>query len=240
MALSKIKNKINTWLYPLDHFVVEVDSIDELLKYFDWHREPLITNDFVYQYNSIEDINERKLRDAETVAAVCRNIGPDNILEIGTSKGMGTKLIAENANDSTVFTINILPDEIESGKGGSKTTWALAKEEIGIEYRKAGLDNVKQIFANTKSWEPDIGEIGAAYIDGCHDKDFVYSDTIKALSIMKKGGVIMWHDFNPKLQRKYHWVGSVCQGIKKLIRRGKIKGPILYVKNSWVGVYQVK
>lgn len=137
------------------------------------------------------------------------------------------------------FTVNIPPEEIVSGEGGKLTTVALEREKIGIAYRERNLGNITQIYANTAKWEPAIGDIDIAYIDGCHDTEFVYNDTHKILKYMKPGGFILWHDFNLELVKKYHWINSVCLGVEKLYRDGLINGRILHIRDSWVGIYRV-
>lgn len=78
-----------------------------------------------------------------------------------------------------------------------------------------------------------------AFIDGSHDTEFVYNDTVKMLKEMKPGSFVLWHDFNLELAIKYHWIRSVCLGVEKLYREGHIKGRIFHLRNSWVGIYKV-
>jgi len=80
---------------------------------------------------------------------------------------------------------------------------------------------------------------GVAFIDGCHDAEFVYGDTVKVLSIAEPGAFILWHDFNPQLAKTYHWIYEVCVGIEELYRARKLSGPIYHLRDSWVGLYRV-
>jgi predicted O-methyltransferase YrrM len=223
----------------LKRSVIPLNSIKELKKIFSWIDEPVLARDDIYDFDYVEDVNERRIRDAECLAVVVRNARPKTVLEVGTSSGAGTALISENAKDSRVHTINIPPEEIESGKGGILTTIALEKDKVGAIYRKKGCSNVTQIFANTASWTPNIGPIDVAFIDGCHDTKFVINDTLKILPFMQPGGFILWHDANPELAEVYHWIGDVCRGLDWLIENGHISGRLYWVRDSWICIWQV-
>jgi len=217
----------------------ELNNYKELMKVFKWNKEPIIERPDIYNFDFIEDINERRVRDAESIATVVRNSECKIVLEIGTANGMGTLLLAKNCKGGEVFTINIPPEEIESGEGGKFTTLKLKREQVGEEYKKRKIKNITQIYANTATWTPNIGAIDIAFIDGCHDTKFVYNDTRKILKAMKPGGFVLWHDFNPELRKKFVWINDVCLGVEMLYRDGYLKNRIFHIKDSWVGIYQV-
>jgi hypothetical protein len=220
--------------------VLEANTFAELMKAYGFTKQPLLARDDINEFEYMEDLNKRRIRDAEVLAVVVANGAKSAVLEIGTSDGMGTSLIAANAPNAKIYTINIPPEEIISGEGGVNTTIAIEKEKIGIEYRKRGFKNIEQIYANTATWVPDIQPVQVAFIDGCHDADFVYNDTKKVLQLMKKGDFIIWHDFNLELMPKYGWINDVCLGVEMLYADGSITGRILHVRDSWMGVYRVE
>lgn len=243
---GKIINLIKFNGYSLDEFpflnqsVLEVNNLVELKKNFQWNLDPIVDIPIFHEFQYSEDLNERRLRDAESMGVVARNISPGVCVDIGTALGHSAALFAINAPSSTVYTVNILPEEIESGAGGVLTTGAFTQEQIGSYYRQCSLKNIKQIFANTATWEPDFGTINLAFIDGSHDTDFVYNDTLKMLKQTAPGSFILWHDFNPDQILKYHWIRSVCLGVEKLLREGHIHGRIYHLRDSWVGIYKVE
>jgi hypothetical protein len=163
-----------------------------------------------------------------------------NFLDIGTGSGYSAALMALNAPQAKIFTINIPPDELLAGKGGTLTTIALEPGQIGSYYRERNFDNIEQILANTSDWEPDIGVIDVAFVNGSHDIEFVYNDTRKIIKHMKSGSFVLWHDFNLSLITNYHWIKSVCLGIENLYCDGLINEPILNLRDSWVGIHQIK
>jgi len=225
--------------YFIECKTVQLKNVSELKKIFSWRYDPILDRPDIYDFDYVEDVNERRIRDAESIAVVMRNVCPRIALEIGTANGMATVLMSVNSPESKIYTVNIPPEEILAGQGGKLTTMAIEKENIGRAYRERCLDNITQIFANTATWNPDIGTIDVAFIDGCHDTNFVFNDTRKVLQHMRPGGFILWHDFNPSLAKQYNWIHSVCRGVEKLYRRGLLKGKIYHVRDSWVGIYQV-
>jgi len=164
----------------LDAHVREVKDWACLKQAMRWAADPVIEGAYWAGYAGVEDLNERRLRDAEVLGGVCANARGSLLLEIGTGHGVGTALMARNAPQAVIYTVNIPPEEIR--EGGVMTTGALTRDEIGRCYREQGCTRVKQIFANTRDWTPDFGPIDVAFVDGCHDTAFVINDTLKALA----------------------------------------------------------
>jgi predicted O-methyltransferase YrrM len=238
---TKIFKALKIQEYPhLRASVFELNNIGELKKLFNWDNDPILNDQSIHEFGSIEDINERRIRDAESIGTVCRNIAKGTFLEIGTSSGHGTALMAQNAPQAKIYTVNIPPQEANAGEGGKYITHALEDDEIGIYYKKLGLKNIIQILANTATWNPDIGTIDVAFIDGCHDTEFVFNDTRKILKCMKPGSFILWHDFNLELAQKRRWIRCVCLGIEKLYEKGLLKGRTFHLKDSFVGIHRVE
>ncbi|MFO8008302.1 MAG: class I SAM-dependent methyltransferase [Candidatus Brocadiia bacterium] len=221
----------------LDRAVIDLADVGQLRRAFGWTEQGVVDDPWFRQYRFLTDINDRPMRDAEVLATVVRNAEPGTCLEIGTAAGHGTALIAQNAPEATVHTVNIPPEEFDAG--GELTTVKMSRDEIGAYYREQGLSNIRQIYANTADWAPDFGPIDVAFIDGCHDADFVYNDTRKVLERCGPGSFILWHDFAPDLVRRYDWVHSVCTGVERLFRDGLLDGRVLHVRDSWVGVHRI-
>lgn len=216
--------------------LVRLNDVGELQKVFQWKGMPLLDDPILNDFDYLEDVNGRRIRDAESIAVVMKNAAPKVALEIGTSDGRTTALMAGNAPESMVFTVNIPPEEI--AEGGKLVTYAPDRDRIGKYYRERGFKNVTQILANTKTWKPDIGSIDVAFIDGCHDTEFVINDTKKIAAHLSRGGFILWHDFNLDLVNRHEWIYSVCLGVEKLYEKGILKGPLFHVKDSWVGIFR--
>ena len=241
----KLRSQVLKWMKieecpRLQKSVIELNNVAELKKLFFWDKDAVLEDPAIHEYSSIEDLNERRIRDAESIGTVCKNVGSGTFLEVGTSYGNGTALMAQNAPQATIHTVNMPPEESDKGDCGKYITHDLQNQEIGKYYRKLSLQNIKQIFANTATWTPDIGDIDVAFIDGCHDTDFVFNDSRKALKNMKPGSFILWHDFNLELYKKRGWIRSVCLGVEKLYTEGLIKGKTYHIRDSWVGIHRVE
>lgn len=232
-----LNNDRETSFNYLEKNVLTVRSLEMFFKAMKWKREPLIEGGFLHEFDYLEDLNDRRIKDAQVINSACANENAEIILEIGTSMGRMTTLMAQNAPKAKVYTVNIPPEEI--AEGGRFTTHALELDNIGKYYREKNLQNVVQILANTAKWEPDFGPIDVAFIDGSHDSNFVFNDTRKVLQKCKPGSIIMWHDFNPDLIKVYPWIADVCAGVNRLYKEKILKNKILHLQDSWVGLYRV-
>lgn len=221
----------------LNNFFV-VDSLEELSRFFGFEKKLILIEEDLDEVRFIEDLNSRRRRDAEVLSLVAANTEPGKMLDIGTHIGRSATRMAVNSPKSKIYTVNIPPEEFD--QGGRLKTECLSHEEIGSFYRKKNLSNIKQIYANTKTWRlPDeIDNLSLVYIDGCHDKGFVFSDTKLIIDRIKVGGFILWHDCSPLYRKHFRWIEESMQGIERLLRKKIITGNILNLKNSWVGIYK--
>lgn len=240
---SRIRSRVRKWLNVLDfdrlpRMTFELNSAEELRKVFNWEIPCILDDDDAYQYKHVYDINERPRRDAESLATVIRNEGKSVCLDIGTSLGYSAALMALNAPQAQIHTVNIPPAEAVKGEGGTYITTAWEEEKIGSYYRARGFKNIRQILANTASWEPNVGVIDVAFIDGCHDTEFVINDTLKILPHVRPGGFLVWHDCSLQWAN-IPWINAVCKGIDQLYRHGVLKAPTYHVHDSWMGIYQI-
>lgn len=208
------------------------NTVEDFRRYMKWKEKPQLLEVETEERDLLVDINNRRLIDAEIISYICKNMLPRNCLEIGTSYGVTTARMAVNAPQAKIYTVNIPPEDFE--KGGKLTTHRLTKEGIGRFYREKGLKNIHQIYADTADWLPQIPPVDIAFIDGSHDAEFVYNDTIKVIKALNKGSFLLWHDFNPDLHKRYNWIYAVMQGIEYLYEDNILKGDIYHVRNSWI------
>lgn len=215
------------------------NSPDYIFKALGWNKSPQFNRAEIDEFVDYSDLNDRRLKEMEIIAGACANKDSNEtvILEIGTAYGRATKYMSLNAPHSKIYTINIPPEEFD--EGGNFTTFSLPVDKIGVEYRDMGCENVIQILENTLHWTPSMNHIDVAFIDGSHDSDFVYQDTLKVLSKCKPGSIIIWHDFNPNMIYKEPHIFEVCLAIDKLYMDGHLSKKMIHLEYSWVGIYVV-
>lgn len=224
--------------YFINKMTIDLNSPRELSKIFHFDKKAILGEDNLYEYGHPEDVNDRKRKDAITIATVVRNIQPEVSVEIGTALGVTTSLISTNAPKSKIYTVNILPDDTREKHKGAFVTKLYSKEEIGSYYRKRKLKNIHQVYSDSRIWHPPT-KVDFAYVDGCHDRDFVISDTLNIINKMRPGGFIIWHDFSPQHIDRHDWIGDVCGALETLYRRGVLTDYIYHVRDTWTGVYKI-
>lgn len=104
---------------------------------------------------------------------------------------------------------------------------------IGKCYLDANLGHrVCQIYCDSLKWDIrnyPAGFFDTALIDGGHSEEVVVSDTLKALQLVRSGGLILWHDFCPNsdvmvhcsstagvlkaIESKWHWLRAQTQDL---------------------------
>jgi predicted O-methyltransferase YrrM len=230
--------KRNNLLRYLDKNCFILESKSSLASLFKFHKYEKIIEKDLDEVNYLEDINSRKRNDSEVLSLVAANAPKGCMLDIGTHLGRSASRMSVNSPESTVYTVNVHPDNFE--EAGVLTTERLSVDQIGSFYRENNLANIVQLFANTLDWEiPSyIDNISLAYIDGCHDAQAVYSDTKLIMERIMPGGFILWHDFSPIYRNNFHWIDACMTGIERLYRENIITGPIFNVRHSWIGIWK--
>lgn len=87
----------------LQNSVIELNNYNELKKVFGWKDAPILDRPDIYDFDYVEDVNERRIRDAESLGTVMRNVKPRVALEIGTANGMATVLMAANCTKCKIL-----------------------------------------------------------------------------------------------------------------------------------------
>src|SRR6218665_2206369 len=82
--------------------VLPLNNYHELMKVYGWVKDPIIDHEQTSLFEYPEDINQRRLRDAESIMTVCRNLAAGTFLEIGTAQGVTTAGMATNAPEATI------------------------------------------------------------------------------------------------------------------------------------------
>ena len=215
-----------------------VDSLEALREYYNFSKPHHIFENDLHIVNNPTDINHRKKMDASVLSLIAANAPAGRMLDIGTHFGRSAARMAVNSPNSIVYTVNVHPNQAQDA--GLLVTDILPEEEIGKFYRQHNIPNIRQIYANTKYWDipPEISDLSVVYVDGCHDTEFVISDTKLVYDRVRSGGFILWHDFSPIYRKNFNWIDAAMNGVEQLIAEGVVKGFVLNVRNSWIGIWQ--
>jgi hypothetical protein len=162
--------------------------------------------------------------DGVVMRYIFRNVRPLRHLEFGTWMGDGVLRCVEEC-DATVWTLNLLEGEskpdgtwaygaLHTDNDGPPVPWSErlmtdgglwvrtdAYGSIGHKYRAAGWGKrVCQIYCDSREWDtrayPDAF-FDTAFIDGGHGKDIIESDSARVRRLVRRGGLVIWHDFCP-------------------------------------------
>lgn len=128
-----------------------------------------------------------------------------NIFEFGTCSGKTTYLMALNSNDETKITsITINPRDvvgIDKKIFDNKISYRnLIKESVYEKFLFSGEIEEKKInviFQNSLEFSEIKYEnsMDLIFIDGGHTYSVVKNDSEKAFKMLKKNGIILWHDY---------------------------------------------
>ena len=112
---------------------------------------------------------------------------------------------------------------------------------IGRIYREKGLGNrVCQSYCESRDWDSSnypSGFFDSVLIDGGHASEVVVNDTRKSLQVLRRGGVIMWHDFCPlpEIRSQFDTVKGVTAGVEAMLPelQAQLK-KLCWINPSWI------
>lgn len=130
------------------------------------------------------------------------HVGAKKIVEVGTFDGNTTLNMAANVGEEGQVVTLDLPLEDQEPNLELKIDSALRnvtdRQIVGEQFlERPEKSRIKQVFGDSGklNWSELGGPFDMAFIDGCHAYEYVKSDTENALSVVKPGGLIMWHDY---------------------------------------------
>lgn len=136
------------------------------------------------------------------IASDCEN--GTNLFEIGTYDGRTTLNLAFSSPDNCkIYTLDLKPgmDTQYSIENGEKHMVEKAKSGARIDKYKSLnpeiTDKICQLFGDSATFDftPYYNSCSLIFVDGSHSYNYVTADTRQAIQMVKKGGVIIWHDY---------------------------------------------
>jgi len=131
-----------------------------------------------------------------------------NIFEFGTCSGKTTYLLSLNSQpEANICTITLPPenadrikkDETNDNVAAHRNAMAESKyDKFMFSNKRIIKEKIKVIFQDSKSFniEEFKNSFDLIFIDGGHTYSCVKNDTEKAMKMLKKNGLIFWHDYS--------------------------------------------
>jgi len=173
---------------------------------------------------SISYLTNRDANYAKDILYLClitKILLPETVFEIGTLFGETAFVFALNTgSDARVFTLDLPPDVSPSlsttivddahVSGHAQALKSVFTTHIaGLKVQQLYGDSAKFDFTSYQK------KVDLFFIDGAHSYEYVRSDTLNALSCMRRGGVIVWHDYG-------RWgVNGVSRWLHELAKSGQ-------------------
>jgi predicted O-methyltransferase YrrM len=142
------------------------------------------------------------LAEITALSSIIKYTKVKNIFEIGTYRGNTTLQLAVNSPKDARITTLDLPSKWNEDRRAITTPEMFKnvtdRMTVGIQYKETPYaDKIKQVFADSANmnWNELPGPFDFIFIDGCHYYEYVKKDTENALSVLRPGGIIVWHDY---------------------------------------------
>lgn len=136
-----------------------------------------------------------QLHEVDTLVSLGKAINAKRIFEFGTNLGHTTRILSQNFDE--VWTLDFYAEMgsyISPQQGGELNRL----KDVGMMSR---LPNVHQMYGDTLSKETRLllmnmrRSFDLVFVDAGHSLLNVLNDSLLALAMVKRGGLIVWHDF---------------------------------------------
>ena len=141
--------------------------------------------------------------ESRVLANLMHHFKPNFIFEMGTFNGFSTLNFAMNTPEETIIYTLDLPKEFISNTGLKVDINELEyinKSTSGAFFKDHPISRkITQLYGDTYNFDftPYYEKLDLVFIDASHTYKYVSNDTEIALKLLKKkGGVILWHDYN--------------------------------------------
>ncbi|HEY9518454.1 MAG TPA: class I SAM-dependent methyltransferase [Gemmatimonadales bacterium] len=154
------------------------------------------------------------------------------MFEFGTCTGKTAYLWARNQPaGGTVTTLTLPPeqaDQVEGvAAGDDPVAVAYAREESRFSrflYSGTAAEaRIVQLLGDSKQFDerPFAGRCDVVFVDGSHAYSYVVSDSAKALTMVRPGGLVLWHDYSPE-----------CPGVFRALNELVQRLPLVHVEGT--------
>ena len=136
------------------------------------------------------------------IAADCED--GTNLFEIGTFDGRtALNLAFSSPYNCGIYTLVLAPEMDTQFSLAPGERHMVEKEKPGVrieKYRKSNssiIAKINQLFGDSATFDfsPYYKSCSLVFVDGSHAYDYALSDTYAAMKMVRKGGMIIWHDY---------------------------------------------
>jgi predicted O-methyltransferase YrrM len=137
----------------------------------------------------------------KVISNLVKKANPKRVFEIGTFQGRTTLNMALNSSEQTeIITLDLPASELNSTQMEIEDGEVryVDKDISGERFMgHAASFKIKQVLGDSASFNFETYKqtIDLAFIDGSHAYKYVINDSEKVLTIMRPGGLIIWHDY---------------------------------------------
>lgn len=165
------------------------------------------------------------------VCAIARYVKAQYIFEFGTYLGRTTHHLALGEEAKHVYSLDLdpkkeYPDNLKLGQA-IRNVHKLNLQGVFFQDQNTH-SKITQLHGDSRFFDYSLysGKIDYIFIDGAHSYDVASSDTQHAFQMLKKGGVIVWHDFSSK-----------SPDIVKLAKEIVVSRPLFWIANTSLLIY---
>jgi hypothetical protein len=161
------------------------------------------------------------------------------LFEFGTCTGKTAYLWARNQPlGGTVTTLTLAPDQAgssQSAPGDDPRALAYAEAESQFSrFLYSGTDaerQIEQLYGDSKAFDATAyaAQCDVVFVDGSHAYSYVVSDSAKALSMVRPGGLVLWHDYSPE-----------CPGVFRALNELAQRLPLVHVEGTTLVAWRRK
>lgn len=164
----------------------------------------------------------------EVLIALAATVNPRVVVEFGCNEGRTAKVLLSHLKTIERYVgIDVLPGYVPSMK--------VQALEVPAKpgWMAMGDRRFELVLKGRGSLDMRIGDLppcDVAFIDGDHGREAVMHDTDLAFGAVRKGGVVIWHD--------YHGLGTVQ--VREVLHELAGKGALIqHVEATWLAFMRV-
>ena len=141
------------------------------------------------------------VQELAVLCAMVRFVKAKRLLEVGTYEGRTTLNLAANAvGGAQVTTVDLPADQNRqlALEVPRHLVNATAIPDATLAYRDTPYaGRIRQVYADSAAldWRSLGVPFDVVFLDGCHYYDYAKSDTNNALISLRRGGLLIWHDY---------------------------------------------